>query len=174
LTARLLRGTYLRKPHAPVDRATERFYLTAFDAVEQYLEREVSGSGVPTFIPEMAAALDWGKISRKRRRNWRFLHALLANRAEALADSLPPATVPLGYPVLLPAAKRDRIRRALAAQRVFCPVHWPLPVEVCARSFPDAARLSRSCLTLPIDQRYGEGDLGSLSELFLKSSASWR
>ncbi len=169
LTARLLRGTYLRQPHAPVDPATERFYLSAFQAVDQYLEREVGESGVPAFIPEMAAALDWGKISRRRRRNWRLLHALLANRVQALAGALPSATVPLGYPILLPAAKRDRVRRVLATQRVFCPVHWPLPVEVSARSFPDAATLAQRCMTLPLDQRYDQVDLTHLAGFLLKA-----
>ena len=162
LAARLVRGAYLAEPDAPVDPAVETFYLAAFRAIEDFLNTHPTSTAVPQIALDIIAGLDWNDIAARRRANWQCLNELLSEHVEVLMPVLPADVVPLGYVVRL--RERDRVRARLAAQRIFCPVHWPLPVEVSVRRFPDAARLAETCLTLPIDQRYGPNDMAHIAD----------
>jgi hypothetical protein len=159
LAARLLKRDYLASPDAAVDPKVEDLYLSAFEAVESFLNARPDEAALPAFVLDLVAGLDWQDIAERRRSNWMTVHDLLAGTVEPLAPDLPSDTVPLGYVVRLDEEKRDNVRRALADRRIFCPVHWPLPKEVDRRRFPEARRLSRTLLTLPIDQRYGEAEM---------------
>jgi len=162
LAARLARGAYLAEPDAPVDPVVEAFYLEAFRAVETFLNTHPTSAAVPQIALDIIEGLDWDNIGTRRRANWQCLNDLLSRHVEALMPALPADVVPLGYVVRL--RDRNRVRTALAAKRIFCPVHWPLPVEVSARRFPDAASLAETCLTLPIDQRYGPDDMVRMAD----------
>ena len=98
----------------------------------------------------------------RRRENWQHLNDLLDGKVEVLTNDLPAQVVPLGY--VIQAPDRDMVQNRLAAQRIFCPVHWKLPDAVSPRRFPEAASLADSCLTLPIDQRYGPEDMARIAE----------
>jgi hypothetical protein len=63
--------------------------------------------------------------------------------------------------VRVPASKRDALRTHLAGQRIYCAVHWPLD-HLSADGFEAERRLAAEVLTLPIDQRYGPGDLARI------------
>lgn len=162
LAARLARGAYLAKPDAPVDPAVETFYLEAFRTVETFLNTHPTSAAVPQIALDIIAGLNWDDIATRRRANWQYLNDLLAKHVKMLMPVLPTDVVPLGYAVRL--QDRDRIRTALAAERIFCPVHWALPVEVSGRRFPDAVSLAETCLTLPIDQRYGPDDMVRMAD----------
>ena len=162
LAARLARGACLAEPDAPVDPAVETFYLAAFHAVETFLNTHPTSTAVPQIALDIIAGLDWNDIATRRRANWQCLNELLSEHVEVLMPVLPADVVPLGYVVRL--RERDQVRARLASQRIFCPVHWPLPVEVSARRFPDAASLAETCLTLPIDQRYGLDDMVRIAD----------
>ena len=162
LAARLARGAYLAEPDAPVDPVVEAFYLEAFGAVETFLNTHPTSAAVPQIALNIIAGLDWNDIAARRRTNWQCLNELLSEHVGALMPALPADVVPLGYVVRL--RDRDRVRAALAAKRIFCPVHWPLPVEVSAQRFPDAASLAKTCLTLPIDQRYDLDDMVRMAD----------
>lgn len=157
IAARLARNMYLTQPHLPVDPIIEELYLAAFRAVETYLDNHPTDSGIPQIILDIMAGLDWAEIGNRRRSNWQCLHELLNNLFEPLMTELPPDVAPLGYVIRLD--ERDKVRKALAAKRIFCPIHWPLPAEITRRRFPDAVSLSETSLTLPIDQRYGPEDM---------------
>jgi hypothetical protein len=68
--------------------------------------------------------------------------------------------------------KRDAILRYLYERHIFPPVHWRIEGAV-PRGFVESHDLSKSILTLIVDQRYGLGDmerqsdalLGALSEI---------
>lgn len=157
LVGRLARAAYLAERHASIDLAIENFYLAAFRAVEMYLDRYPTSAAVPKIALKTIAGLDWEYVARQRRANWLTLNELLPKHISPLMGKLPANVVPLGYVVCLP--NRDDVRRQLASQRIFCPIHWALPNEVNRRRFLNATALSNSCLTLPIDQRYGPDDM---------------
>jgi hypothetical protein len=165
IAARLARASYLRVPEAAVDEEIEDFYLAALRSTEAFLDANPLTNVIPYEALRIAAGIDWAWVSRKRRENWVLLDQILSDRVERLHHSLPEDVVPLGYVVRLP--DRDRVRERLRQQRIFCPVHWPLPEDVDVHRFPEASALSQQCLTLPIDQRYGEGDMVRLADLLV-------
>lgn len=162
LAARMTRWLYLADANAPVEAAIETFYLEHLKAIEKFLDEHPTLTTVPPFILDLIAGQDWGAIALRRRANWQHLNALLSARVETLQATLPPDVVPLGYVIRL--RERDRVRASLAAERIFCPVHWPLPAEVDARRFPDAANVAATTLTLPVDQRYTENEMSRMAD----------
>ena len=104
----------------------------------------------------------WNHAAVCRRANWQQINDMLGDSTETINSSLPSDVVPLGYVIRL--RNRDEVRAKLADQRIFCPVHWQLPEAVDPQRFPDAAHLSETCLTLPIDQRYDPYDMTRLSD----------
>ena len=164
LAARLVKRDYLATPNAPADPRLEQFYLAAFEAVESFLDRRPEEWALPPFALDWIGRVDWDEIAKRRCRNWRRLHELLAESVDPVARDLPSGTVPLGYMIRLRPDRRDVVRRALADRRVFCPAHWPLPGDVDPRRFPEARRLSESLLALPIDQRYDESAMEILAQ----------
>ena len=165
LAARLIKADYLRHGGAPVEQDMERLYLGAFQAVEAYLDSDPGALGAPAQLTGLLEGIDWDAAARRRRDNWVHLHEALAGKVEPLMSHLPDDVVPLGYLIRLAPGRRDEVRRALAARRVFCPVHWPLPGEVDAARFPEAHQLSRTLLTIPMDQRYDPRDMEHLADL---------
>lgn len=122
--------------------------------------------------------LDVPAVARRRREN----HAVLSQGLAALVDAgalrpllgaLRDGEVPLGLPVVVAGDRREALRASLAAQEIFCPVHWDLP-QLPADGFESERRLSASALTLPLDQRYDERDmhrlLGALRSFFFTSA----
>jgi len=99
---------------------------------------------------ELLARLDVAPIADRRRANYRTLAGVLGDTM-FLRDANP-AFVPLGFPVRLPAARRDHVRGALIAQGIFPALHWTdVP---SAATFGAAHVLAAELLTLPCDQRY--------------------
>jgi hypothetical protein len=165
LAARLARGAYLRERDAPLDSQVEEFYMAGLAALEAFLDQHPTCTELPQVALGQLAGLDWQETALRRRANWRQLQEMLSGRVEVLMHDLPEAVVPLGFVVCL--GERDEVRARLAAQRIFCPVHWPLPREVESGRFPASAALSKTCLTLPVDQRYAEDDISRMAETLL-------
>jgi hypothetical protein len=162
LAARMTRWLYLADASAPVEATIETLYLDHLKAIEKFLDEHPTSTSVPQFILGLIAGQNWEAIALRRRANWQHLNALLSARVETLQTTLPPGVVPLGYVIRL--RERDRVRASLAAERIFCPVHWPLPVEVEAQRFPDAANFAATSLTLPVDQRYTESEMSRIAD----------
>jgi hypothetical protein len=168
LAARLLKTEYLAQSNKSMDLKIEKFYLSAFEAIEDLLNSTPLDAPIPEFVLEIIAGIDWQKAAIIRRQNWLFLDTLLSRSVEGIMTELPDSVVPLGYVVRLDEKHRDRIRTALAGERVFCPVHWELPKEIDRHLFPEAYSLSRTLLTLPIDQRYDASDMERIAGMLKK------
>jgi len=167
LAARLTRGFYLAQKQAPIDPQTERFYLESLNEVEEFLNRHPVEGALPQFILDLIQGFDWKDAGNRRRANWQQLHELLSSRVETIFSSLPQEVVPLGY--FIRVKDRERLRKNLMGQRIFCPVHWRLPAEITPQRFPEEVALSESCLTLPIDQRYDSDDMSRLANVVLST-----
>jgi hypothetical protein len=163
MDARLAKGVYLKDHEAKINSSIEDSYMAAFRDVEAFLDADISVTEAPQAVLEVAAGLDWEDIAGRRRENWSVLDEMLEGKIEKPLGVLPEGVVPLGYIIIV--NDRDRIRKALAGERIFCPVHWPLPSEVNLRDFPNAHYMSSRALTLPVDQRYGLDDMAYISDL---------
>jgi hypothetical protein len=167
LAARLVRRTYLAESDAPVDPEIEEFYMSALRSVEIYLNNHPADAGLPGNVLSLVEGLDWIETGRRRRENWQYLNKRLGGYVEPLMPDLPPDVVPLGYVIRL--RERDKVRARLAARRIFCPVHWPLPDEISESLFPVEVNLSNTFMTIPIDQRYGLDDMDYIADVLKES-----
>ena len=165
-SARMLRGLYLMSPNDQIDSEIEAFYLKSFLSIENFLDNNPQVSGLPQMAIDLFYRMNWDAIANRRRENWLCLFDLLANHIEPLHSYLPDDVVPLGFVVRF--SQRDRLRKYLADKRIFCPIHWELPPEVDPSTFPEAAKLSQTLLTLPIDQRYNSSDMEYLASVLKK------
>ncbi len=113
---------------------------------------------------QLLSSVNRATALKQRRLNWQSLHSQLAEELEqftwfsSLYDSLLPGEVPLTYPVLVSGGRRDNLREWLITHQIYCPIHWRL---VGFMSIP-AKRLSEEILSFPIDQRYGDEDMGRI------------
>ena len=163
VAARLVRGLFLDKRFASSEVDAETFYLQALRAVELFLNHNPTDIGLPQIAFDIIVGLNWDDISKRRRANWSCLHDLLDGQVDTILKTLPEDVVPLGYVINLQG--RDRLRARLASHCIFCPVHWTLPNEVDPQMFPEAALLSNTCMTIPIDQRYDTDDMVRIAEV---------
>jgi dTDP-4-amino-4,6-dideoxygalactose transaminase len=98
-------------------------------------------------------------IAAARRANWRRLAGELEDWA--LFPVLDPTFAPLAFPILTTDAAAAVV--ALAAERIWAPRHWAtLPSDPAA--LEQAHRLAATCVSLPLDQRYGEAEMTRLAE----------
>ena len=112
-------------------------------------------------------AVDWQKVSERRRDNYKFLASELGQIA--LIPELTNDVVPLGFPVRL--QERDRIRQALFAEKIYPQVHWPIAGFV-PFGFEASHRLASEIMTLPCDQRYNRSDMERVVRQLRLSSVS--
>ncbi len=121
------------------DSVEEPAFLKKFATAEKLLENEIIYSCDPSELYHY----DWQKILAHREENARFLIQGLS---------------PIGIPILtqqelfvmITVPNRDELRKSLAQNGIFAPVHW--------LDSADEAK-AKSLLSLPIDQRYNADDM---------------
>lgn len=94
----------------------------------------------------------------QRRRNFEVLaNSELASYG--LVDDWDKLTIPMGFPIRVPAA--GRLVQQLAQHRIFLPRYWPdLPANRDVFEFEQS--LAASVVLLPVDHRYGETHMQTL------------
>lgn len=97
--------------------------------------------------------INFQKIIKKRRENFQYLLNELKNTDYPFFKELPDNVCPLGFPIL--SEKRDLLKKHLISNKIYPPVHWELLQDIDKNEFSVSWEISRSILTLPIDQRYG-------------------
>lgn len=139
--------------------ARKRAFLELFRGAEALLDTGGEPVAMSGRYRQTAEGLDFDAIYRARRIN--LLH--LKQRLEPLAASgrlrFPgdsPENSALYLPILL--EDRDRVQRAMAEEKIYCPVIWPEP-EAAAGVCPVSHAVTKHMLALPVDQRYGEKEM---------------
>jgi hypothetical protein len=102
-----------------------------------------------------------------RQRNFAALAGPLA--AFAFLPDTAPDFAPLGFPVVVPAARRDAVLARLHAARIFATVHWR-DLAAPASLIGDHA-LAETMITLPCDHRYGPAEMARVADCFLEAAA---
>jgi len=140
------------------DEGYTRSFLGLFAQAEEIIDSSICPREMSYLSQYLLNRTDSTAIARKRRGNFLYLlQSLQQQRLDfdlihPLFDSLEIDEVPLGLPVVVNQYYRDKLRDFLISQQVYCPVHWPLEGEESA-TWEEEMLLSRSLLTLPIDQR---------------------
>jgi UDP-hydrolysing UDP-N-acetyl-D-glucosamine 2-epimerase len=145
-------GKILRYENAP-----DEMFLSLLEESERRLDRNCTPRQISWASSYLMARTDFSEIAAARRRNWTYLHSQLQQNGPEVMSSLvremKDGEVPLGYPLVVAHGFRDQLRNFLKERRVFCAIHWPLSIEQQNAGWDEDIRLSRSLLTIPIDQR---------------------
>lgn len=108
---------------------------------------------LPPFSRFILERISISNICYKRKRNGKVLRDLLAG-----CKGMRPVTgyndgmIPFTLPVYVD--KRDKLRRFLTDNMIYCAVHWPL--EESAQRTAENIRINKHIISLNIDQRYQE------------------
>ncbi len=76
---------------------------------------------------------------------------------------------PMFVPVVVPDGKRDKLRRYLINNEIYCPVHWP--VSEYHKMDERTAYIYQNELSLVCDQRYTEDDMNQMVDTI---NAFWK
>lgn len=157
--------------------AAEGDFVPLLQEAEKRFEKEtLHPRSMSPLVRQLLIRANVHAIAQKRRKNWIYLNNLLQNLPSfskglfcPVFSSLEQQEVPLGYPIRIIGVNRDVVRQRLAAQRIFCPVHWPLPHLPKNVMHTEDRRLSKEMMTLPIDQRLDERHLHRLADTLEKA-----
>ena len=154
-TAFMLHGAGSEEAYLEAFRASEKLYLYAPSAGDEEEKRAVSG-------------LDILKIKARRIDNYQYLWAKLKPvKSITPVFSIPYDRAPLGLPVYVDRAVRNRLRSGLCVKKIFLPVHWDLVGDQRISSSL-AREMSSRIITLIIDQRCEQKDLDRVFDEIIK------
>lgn len=104
-------------------------------------------------------------IERMERFDFNYVHDRRVNNAKVLLEGLgehalfreiPEGETPLFFPIIVKPEDRLNLRSFLIDQKIYCPIHWPVPSKT-AESL--ASTLYEQELSLICDQRYSQEDM---------------
>lgn len=153
----------LLKAHAAQDGIPDATFLRFLETAERQLD-EVGyyDSPMSNTARRIAGHIDFGEIAAIRRTNAIHLRERLTEFGVSPLTDITSDGVPLFLPISIP--RRDLVRAALADSRIYCPVHWPVPVLDGGESRFAGQALYSTELSLVIDQRYGAREMDRLAD----------
>lgn len=100
------------------------------------------------------ASIDYDGVAGRRRQNYQLLDEAIGNK-NGIALPLSADAVPMVYPFL---TTDQQLRQRLIDNKVYIATYWPNVLDWINTDSTEYT-LTTQLLPLPIDQRYGEGDL---------------
>lgn len=137
-------------------------FLSKFELANTWLANNYSELGIDDYSKEYLAHLDMDKHKEARRKNAAFLYKNLSGKINFLFPE-EQMDCPLFVPIVV-KKNRQQLRKYLAENGIYCPIHWPHPNARCESNLYDTE------LSLVCDQRYDLADMGKVVELLLKIS----
>ena len=114
-----------------------------------------------TISNKILTSVDLHFIKKQRLLNFNQLHSMLGP-TNLLAI---PDRITFECPMVYPYWTTDKdLRDYLIKERVFVATYWPNVIE-WTKSDMIENELAQNCLAIPIDQRYGKGEMNRIIEL---------
>lgn len=110
------------------------------------------------FTKRMMTAIDYQKITKKRRANYEILRKSLGGKVLSSDD------VPMIFPY--ETSNGQELRRHLIQEKIFVAKYWP-NVEEWAGENALETWMANNILPLPIDQRYGVEDMNRIIKIII-------
>jgi hypothetical protein len=142
----------------------ESIYLDLLAKGERLIDEDY-GTAMSGLSKRIIRSLDWNRIQSIRLRN---AHQIMEGLKDlGITPLLSPSgnQVPLFIPVQL--ANRDRIRKQMFENQIFCPVHWP--VHESPYKLKRGEEMARTELSLIVDQRYNMQDMQAILRVLERS-----
>lgn len=138
---------------------SDKGYLEIYDEAETVLENVGIAPAADRDVL-LAQRLDVEVIKKKRRANAEVLRTAFTDWL--IFRDMKDTDCPLFVPVLVPNGQRDRLRRYLIENEIYCPVHWP--ISECHRLDEQEQFIYKNELSLVCDQRYTEEDMKRMAK----------
>lgn len=161
-------GMVLKHTYLESKIGEKKAYLEMLSEAEQRLETDYKGYSIDIESLEKLHMLDIEQLKEKRRRNSNIiLKAILnLNFITPVYNEIKDGDVPLFIPVIVKDGLRDKLRKYLIKNRIYCPVHWPIS-ELHSIS-EQTKEIYDNVLSLVCDQRYDEKEMVYFLEVIRK------
>lgn len=136
-------------------------YRNIFAQTEHRLDMQTEIYGMSDMAKDILQCISINAMKEKRKRNYRVLNRFLENTSVKnvlLSDDF----VPLVYPTYV--QDRDKLRRYLMQNKIYCAVHWPLDGTGLEKR-QDSLNIYKNIISFPIDQRYGNAHMEYLEKV---------
>ncbi len=154
-------------------------HLDLFNQAESIINHAISPRHMSSLSHYLLARTKFDFIAQKRRANFYYLLNLLTQSGlineliKPLLAELDQHEVPLGLPVRVAPSCRDELRAFLIGHKIYCPIHWSLDLTA-SQGWKNELLLSRSLLTLPLDQRIDESALNYMVNIICEFFSSYQ
>lgn len=119
-----------------------------FETSNEDLEASLSASTMSPRSLDLVRRFDYRALAERRKANALALEGELAD--ESLVEIVNPSSVtPIASHLVVRVPDVDRVRAALAARRIYCPIHWVRHSSPVAK-----ADWPADLLSIPLDHRY--------------------
>ena len=129
-------------------------FLSMFKEANEWLANNYSGLSIDEESEKILNCIDADKERSMRRNNAKAIYDGIKEidyiRPMFRIDDM---DCPLFVPVIIDRDLRDKVRKKLIDNKIYCPVHWPRPNADCNSNLYDME------LSLICDQRYNESDM---------------
>jgi len=151
-TALQRKAEYLARP----TQALKAEFAELFGKAETLLNTDVSVYSIDAMSYDIISHIDVNLLTHKRRENYTFLFDRLkeCKGLAFLGPSLDEQTCPFFFPILV-REDRNRLQVMLAKKGIYCPSHWPAPINLPEKELLLSQSLFDGELSIPCDQRYG-------------------
>lgn len=123
-----------------------------------------SVSSMSVLTQRILASLDYEAMKERRLLNFILLHEHLEDYNKLLIPPMDSLSCPMVYPYY---TKDSDLKKRLIANQVFVATYWPNVLNWCKEEDVEY-KLATQIVPLPIDQRYGEGDMMRIIEIIFK------
>ena len=141
------------------DSKKKQKFLQMFGESNHWLAENYSGLSIDPWSKDYLKHVDVETQKRTRRENAKTLYEGLKGKVQFMFP-IEDMDCPLFVPILLP--DRDKVRKKLIENEIYCPAHWPKP-EGCESNLYDME------LSLICDQRYGTEDMERIISVLQES-----
>jgi dTDP-4-amino-4,6-dideoxygalactose transaminase len=140
--------------------ALKEQFMSLFTKGERFLNNDLKAYRIDTVSLGIINTLNHERLIETRRANYNVLLNGLKGIKYMLSifDELEEGICPLFYPIYIEEC-RSEVRQKLINERIYCPIHWPIPPQIEIDSFRNTERLYNTVLSIPCDQRYGTAEM---------------
>jgi hypothetical protein len=138
------------------DDSLKSIFLSQFSDAEILLDEDLNPYCIDSTSIKLINSLDVDELISRRRENLKVLLeglesiSFLASPFKYLANN----ECPLFYPVMVKNNRND-VRKKLIDERIYCPIHWPVPAQIKETDLCSTLEIYNTILSIPCDQRYG-------------------
>lgn len=115
--------------------------------------------GMSHISERLYANVDEENVKNLRQANAGYLVERLSEKGIQLLLPVANDKIPLFVPIVLD--NRDKVRKVMFQQEIFCPVHWPIDSMLAKRG----KEMAEYELSLIVDQRYDEKDMEEIIKM---------